>query len=276
MKGPAVAVGVLACAVAAALLGASALGGPAGTSYPRSIAALGDSITRAVNAEAAPGGAAARWSWATGSAVPSHYRRLLARTAGIGGNAYNDAVSGATMSGLDAQAAVAVGQNADYVTILMGANDVCAPSERTMTRVSAYRSQFERALRRLSRGLPEARIYVVSIPDVHRLWSILKGHAAARAAWQAYRSCQALLARPLSRARGDAARRARVRRRNIAFNAVLEAVCRRHARCRFDGHAVFKTRFVAADVSTLDYFHPSVAGQKKLAAVSWRATFAFG
>jgi len=32
---------------------------------------------------------------------------------------------------------------------------------------------------------------------------------------------------------------------------------------------------VRSDVSTRDYFHPSLAGQAKLASVTWAATFAF-
>jgi hypothetical protein len=43
--------------------------------------------------------------------------------------------------------------------------------------------------------------------------------------------------------------------------------------CRTDGGATYNTTFVASDVSTRDYFHPSVAGQTKLAAVSWSAGY---
>jgi hypothetical protein len=37
----------------------------------------------------------------------------------------------------------------------------------------------------------------------------------------------------------------------------------------------YNTAFVRSDVSTIDYFHPSVSGQAKLAAVTWGATFDF-
>jgi hypothetical protein len=50
---------------------------------------------------------------------------------------------------------------------------------------------------------------------------------------------------------------------------VLETVCARHPKCRYDGGAVFRIRWSRADVSTLDYYHPSVAGQRKIAAAVW-------
>ena len=38
---------------------------------------------------------------------------------------------------------------------------------------------------------------------------------------------------------------------------------------------MFDTAFVRSDVTTRDYFHPSVSGQAKLAALTWAATFDF-
>ena len=85
--------------------------------------------------------------------------------------------------------------------------------------------------------------------------------------------CQSLLAKPTSTASADVARRAAVRTRNLEFNAVLGATCSIFPRCRFDGNATFKAGFVASDVSTIDYFHPSVSGQAKLARVAWCALY---
>jgi hypothetical protein len=50
---------------------------------------------------------------------------------------------------------------------------------------------------------------------------------------------------------------------------VLETVCARHPKCRYDGGAVFRIRWSRADVSILDYYHPSVAGQRKIADAVW-------
>jgi hypothetical protein len=61
----------------------------------------------------------------------------------------------------------------------------------------------------------------------------------------------------------------------VADNLALSRVCAKFIHCRFDGNAAFNLQFVRSDVSTRDYFHPSVAGQAKAAAVTWAATFDF-
>jgi hypothetical protein len=46
-------------------------------------------------------------------------------------------------------------------------------------------------------------------------------------------------------------------------------VCATYAQCKFDGNAAFNHQFTVSDVSTTDYFHPSLQGQTNLAAGSW-------
>jgi hypothetical protein len=71
----------------------------------------------------------------------------------------------------------------------------------------------------------------------------------------------------------DDTTRAAVQARELEYNAALDAVCDLHPRCRWDENATYNTVFSTSDVSTVDYFHPSVAGQRKLAAVSWGASY---
>jgi hypothetical protein len=82
-----------------------------------------------------------------------------------------------------------------------------------------------------------------------------------------------MLANPLSTEQADVDRRLRVRQREIDFNDALLRVCAAYRQCRSDGGAVFNTAFTAADVSTRDYFHPSLAGQAKLAAGTWAVSY---
>jgi lysophospholipase L1-like esterase len=244
-------------------------------SYPRTMAATGDSITRAFNTGWLPftDNPAASWATGTDSRVNSHYLRLLGVTPSGKLTAYNDARSGARMQDLNGQVQRAVSQGAEYVTVLMGANDVCTSSEGSMTSVTNFRTQFTAAMNTLAAGAPRARVYVVSIPDVHHLWEILHTNYWARLTWDVFDICQSMLANAGSTDPADAARRERVRQRNIEFNDVLAQVCAQYAQCRFDGYAAFNTQFVTADVSTRDYFHPSIAGQAKGAAVSWQAGY---
>jgi hypothetical protein len=241
------------------------------------MASTGDSITRAFNTCSFPFTDCPANSWSTGTstAVNSHYRRILAANPLISGRNYNDAKTGARMVGLAGQVQSAIAQQAQYVTILMGANDVCTSSESTMTPVATLRSQLQTALTTLSAGLPNARIFVASIPDVYHLWQILHTNFAAVFTWSIGGICQSLLANPTSTSSTDQARRLRVRQRAIDDNAALTAVCAQFIHCRYDNGAVFGTQFQTSDVSTRDYFHPSVSGQTKLAAISWAATFNF-
>ncbi|MDE3095884.1 MAG: hypothetical protein KGK07_07775 [Chloroflexota bacterium] len=247
------------------------------TGYPNAMAATGDSITRAHQTCPVPGTDCPANSWSTGtnSAVDSQYLRILAANALINGNNFNDAVSGAKMAALNSQVQAAVSQHVSYITILMGANDVCTSSAATMTDVATYASQFQTAMDTLTAGLPDARIFVASIPDIYKLWQILHTNPTAATVWTNYGICQSMLANPTSMAQTDVDRRAFVRQRNIDFNTQLQQICAQYIHCRSDNNAVFNTAFAPADVSTVDYFHPSVAGQALGASVSWGATFDF-
>jgi lysophospholipase L1-like esterase len=258
------------------------LPGPEGASgetrgYPDSMAGLGDSMTRAMNPDPALYGDQPQYSWSTGdnSTVQSQYYRILQENSLISGNNYNDAVSGSKMADLNGQAQTAVSQGVEYVTILMGANDVCTPSEETMTSVETFRSQFDEAMDTLTSGLPDARIFVASIPDIYQLWFLLKDNPFAVWVWDFADICQSLLANPTSTAVADVDRRGRVQERNIAFNTQLSEVCGSYGHCRFDDNVVFDSELQVSAVSTRDYFHPSITGQKALAGLTWGATYNF-
>lgn len=241
---------------------------------PNSMASTGDSITRGFNACGFYVDCTSR-SWSTGdySTVNSHYLRILSKNSLIQGKNYNDAKTGAKMTDLNGQVTTAVSQGVDYVTILMGANDACTSSESTMTDVTTFRSQLDSALNTLSSGLPNARIFVVSIPDIYQLWNVGHTSSAAVAAWNGYKICQSMLANPTSTAQADVDRRARVRQRVIDYNTQLQQACSLHAHCLFDGDAVFNYAFKLSQISQWDYFHPNTTGQGVLADVTYRAGF---
>ena len=242
---------------------------------PESMASLGDSITRGFNACGWYYDCTSR-SWSTGSysTVNSHYRRILAKNPAISGKNHNDARSGAKASDMYGQAGTAVSQGVQYVTLLIGANDACTSSESTMTAVTTFRSQINSALSRLKSGLPNAKVYVVSIPDIKRLWHIGKDNSSARSAWSGFGICQSMLANPTSTSAEDEARRTRVRQRVVDFNTQLAQACAASGtNCTFDGNAIFNYPFVLSQVSGWDYFHPNTEGQRVLADVSYRAGF---
>ncbi len=240
-----------------------------------SMASVGDSITRAYNTCSSAFIDCPPNSWSTGTSVSvnSHYNRLLAANPAIAGKNFNDAVSGAKMADLNGQVTSVNARGVQYVTILMGGNDVCTSSESTMTSVADFASQFQAAMSTLTSGSPKAKIFVTSIPDVSNLYGVLKDNVSARFIWALFQICQSMLASPLSTTQSDVDRRARVTQRNVDFNTALATICSQYVNCKFDNNAVFNFKFQAADVSTRDYFHPSLSGQRRLACVSWGAGY---
>jgi len=245
--------------------------------WPNSMASTGDSITRGFNTGSVPFTDAPENSWSTGTnpSVNSHYWRILAANPAINGHSYNDAVTGAKMASLNGQMLNVNGQNVDYVTVLMGANDACTPTEAQMTTVATFRAQFQAALTTLSTGSPDARVFVGSVPNIYNLWYILHDNSSARTAWSLFSICQSMLVNPQSMAQADIDRRNRVNQRLVDFNTQLAEVCATDIHCRFDNNAIYNTLFTTDDVSTRDYFHPSIPGQAVLASASYRASFDF-
>jgi lysophospholipase L1-like esterase len=200
--------------------------------------------------------------------VYSHYRRLLTAAPQLAGNNHNDARSGAKMADLDGQLSAAATQKAEYVTILMGANDVCTSSISTMTPTATFENQFRTALGAFTAARPHARVFVSSIPDIYRLWFLLHTNWLAVATWKTFGICQSMLSTS-----NTEQQRQQVAAQEAADNAALQRVCSAFTQCRWDGYATYSTAFSAQDVSTVDYYHPSVTGQNHLAAVTWAAGY---
>ena len=260
---------VLLLVLAAAVLAPAANAAPP---FPTSMAAVGDSITRATDVCCWYGDHPAQ-SWSTGGGVldgiRSHYERIRAVQPAITGRNYNDARAGAKMRDAPGQAQVAVGQGARYVTILMGANDVCTSSISTMTSVADFRAQFTSTMNTLAQGLPAgSTVFVSSIPNVYQLWALFRNDPAAQLVWALAGICQSML----SPANSEQDRQT-VLTRERAFNQVLAEICGQYAMCRFDGGAVFGYTFTSGQVSRLDYFHPSRSGQAALASITWASSW---
>jgi hypothetical protein len=238
---------------------------------PASMAALGDSITRAYDVCCYYGDHPGQ-SWSTGSTsydgIASHYERIKRVNPAISGHAANDAVTGAKMAAAPDQAAQAANQHARYVTILLGANDLCTSSPDTMTSTDTFKAEFRQAMATLMGQSPQPYVFVSSIPNLHQLWQMLHTSSAARWVWSNFHICQSML----GATRTDSQRQ-QVVDQERAFNQILADGCRAYARCRWDNWAVYNYQFSASQVSTLDYFHPSLSGQAALARVTWAASW---
>src|SRR5918996_1916248 len=262
---------IIVVALVAALAGLVAQPAWAAPPLPSSMAAIGDSITRAYDVCCSYGDHPGQ-SWSTGSTgydgITSHYERIRQLNPAITGHAYNDAVSGAKMAAAPTQAGQAVSQGARYVTILLGANDLCTSSPSTMTSTATFRSQFSQAMATLMAQDRKPYVFVSSIPNLYQLWQVLHTHSLARWAWANFHICPSMLGGTPTETQ-----RQLVVDRERAFNRILADVCAQYLRCRWDGGAVYNYRFSASQVSTLDFFHPSLSGQAALARVTWAASW---
>ncbi len=253
-----------------ALLAPAAPASAAPPPLPTSMASVGDSITRAFNATFwgclftdCP---ANSWSTGTSSAVLSHSRQLAAKGAALTART-NYARTGAKVVELADQMSRAA--TAQYVTVLIGANDLCTPTVAGMTSVADFESRFRAGLAAYfsRKGPTEGLVFVSSIPDLDKLRKLGPSISGAVSTWTRLGICQSMLNTRATTADLDA-----VRAREAAFNGILQQECEVYVgRCRHDAGATFDTAFTRSDISTLDYFHPSLAGQNKLASVTWAA-----
>jgi lysophospholipase L1-like esterase len=238
---------------------------------PSSIASTGDSITRAFDIN---------WfhllsdspqdSWSTGysSSVTSQYERMLAGNAAISGHEFNDAKTGAKMVDLDGQVKTAASHGIQYLTILMGANDLCTSTAATMTPTATFTAQIRQALADFFATDPTAHVYVSSLPNLYQLWSVLHTNSSARNAWSTFGICQSML----SNSNTQTQRQGVVAQETADNQALLDA-CAQYANCRWDNYAGYNFTFPASDISTVDYFHPNIAGQNDIARITWAASY---
>ncbi|MDY0908703.1 SGNH/GDSL hydrolase family protein [Microbacterium sp. CFBP9034] len=238
------------------------------------MAGLGDSITQAMSTCSGLSNCPANsWSTGTTASVGSHLLRLRATAAPDTLVAYNNAVIGANSSGLLAQAQKAVTQKAQYVTIEIGANDACTRTVTAMTPTATFKANVQNALAALSQSTAAPQVFLASIPSLQRLYEVNKSNLSARFTWSLLGICQSMLANPSSTKAADVQRRAAVQARVNEYNVALAEVCAGFpAMCRYDGGTLANYVFVRTDISTRDYFHPSLAGQTKVAALTWPTT----
>ena len=219
----------MASMVAALLVLAIGVSSASAVKPPKVMASLGDSITRAFNAPNFGDNPANSWSTGTNPAVNSQFLRIQAIDPGRNPVAFNDARFGrADGRHAQAQAANAVAQGADYVTIEMGGNDACTPTIAQQTPTATYRAQFQAAIdtirTRAAEGLHLRRQHPQHQHPPHDLHEP-GPDPNALTRWSAFNVCQALLANPTSTAPADVQRRAHFQAQVIAYNEALADVC---------------------------------------------------
>ncbi|AZZ48269.1 SGNH/GDSL hydrolase family protein [Rathayibacter rathayi] len=270
-------------ALAAALIPVQAASACAPTSL--SVLSLGDSITQGYatcgSLEDCPQNS---WSTGTNPDVNSFATRLGAANPGTQITTANFANSGDVIAQVPSrvQEAVAAGVRADVVTLLVGGNDLCLPQNPvaadgyTMTPVDDFQAAAFAAITDIRMAWPTSHIVLSSMPDITKEWSVLKDGTGSLI-WTVSNACRTTRGvdtegKPLSRP-AAAASAAAATKRIKQYNSALKTACTLDGPlCDWDGGALTATPVTEDLITTTDYFHPSVAGQAKIAAVQWAAS----
>lgn len=263
---------------------------------PNRLASTGDSITEAINAEefnpftivtpnhwaSFVNGYHGFWESFFGRTdVDSHNQRITEAFGSEGRTNFLDALSGADSRDLADQAAAAVAQQATYVTLFMGHNDVCDDTFAAIPTDAEYEANVRAALDQFQTGLPSgATIYIIGLVDIYSLWQLgddldALGIIPCEVIWATTLLELFPCATMLSPANTEADRQF-TRGRNIAFNQILESLTAEYQLNDPHHHyhyteEVFNTQFVSRQVNDFDCFHPSAEGQRDLAMVSWES-----
>jgi lysophospholipase L1-like esterase len=251
---------------------------------PAMLAAIGDSYTQGYNVSTSALRDHPQYSWVVGTAKSDGVTSLLERFKALGASpvVVDAATSGRKM--IDAQRqvdlVVAEAQNLQrgqtaYVTFMLGINDLC---DDPKTPLADFTTQARTAVETLRVNLPPgSRLLMVPVPDYRHFRAITQADPTARAALLLYKNstrCAPFLGANSPTSIPDAEAIL------ASYNAALKAICDEenamtgpqvNLHCTYNEDLLSDRDFVIRDLSTVDYFHPSLTGQAKMAAAAWKA-----
>lgn len=274
LTGIVVVVGLVATLTASARVQKSKI--TAANSRERVIAVIGDSVSVGVGTGYFPKVAYPNNSWITGSnpLVVSHIQRL--QDAGLPVRSHNFAESGATImepeeprgdivpKSLAQQAQRVVEVAPDFITILMGGNDVCSWPVDDDVHTQEFLATITDTLDHLVANT-SGKIMMLAIPDMVRLAEIqLDGGCLG---------CRKMWARWCPRM-NDHSNLSQLRERVAEVNARLDEFSRSHPGRIYFFHWVNQVELLLEDIS-MDMLHPSIKGQRKIAEHTWQSANGF-
>ena len=232
------------------------------------VASMGDSITVAFSADI-PFKADPSVSWSTGEKlVPgfeSHLQKLKRHFPDALVQGKNFAKSGSTIEDVAAQVAQVNAVRADYVTLLIGANDVCDWTANYAASEKKFLDTLKQYLDSMITTNPNVRIVLSAIPDLIQVWSLSKDEASCQSVWKKI----PMLCTPVfGESATDGSRialKAHVRQTNAKIGELAKVYAKN---VRFTP-SVGTATLAKDDISTYDCFHPSVKGQNTLSQYTW-------
>jgi lysophospholipase L1-like esterase len=178
------------------------------------------------------------------------------------------------------------GQFPDYVTILIGANDVCAATADEMVTPDIYEQNVRDVVNLIHKENPNSKVLISALPDIESLRRTAKD--AKLVGWGRFAKCENLW----SRAQlcntltliEDPFERARVGLRIKEFNAILrklktvvdlgedeELSLARNPNVQV-AEKIYDTPFTS-DLLSVDCFHPNFDGQNLISELNWKSSW---
>lgn len=232
------------------------------------IGALGDSMSTGFNSFLPLNNK--RHSWSTGDSwirlVNSHYYRLKDALRGVQVVAYNYAVAGSRSRDLPRKAAELAALQPDYVTITMGANDACHEAPQTLANPERFTSAYRTALATLVAARPDVRIVIVPVVDLRQVYEFVNVEHSCHPLIDLRRLFCGPLMSPWATADE---RRLVLEAREVVNGEIARLAGEFPANVRVAWSAAEDGAMKVGDVSDIDCFHPSVAGQNLLAEKTW-------
>ena len=253
---------------------------------PTMLAAIGDSYSQAWSVSPSYKKDHPAFSWVVGTARGDGVFSLRERFEALGAQltVVDAATSGKKMSDASRQATTVATEAGKlppgsivYVTFELGTNDLC---DEPMTTATDFEAQLRSAVSILRAGLPAgSRILMLSVPDFSHFYDITQADPTARAALDLVansRRCPPFLGwdSPYSIQEAEATL--------ASYDSILVGVCgeieatdgpSNKLHCRSNATLLAELDFKIKDLSTVDYFHPSLSGQAKMAAAAWKAGY---
>ena len=238
----------------------------AGTEQPLVMATIGDSISAGFNAYYA--GDNRQLSWATGDANEPEFRSHRQRLAEVLDRevvAINEAIVGSVIWELERQVKRIVRYRPAYVTINVGANDLCTWPTNYESQLDYYESTLRSYVDQVIAANNSVKILLAPIPNMYNLWEVAHDKPACQERWDAIDLC-----RDLMDPNNTEADRQRFVDRWDAANDALDRIAADYPdHIRFERELAYET-FTWDEVAKLDCFHPSIKGQGRLAEMTWQ------
>lgn len=230
-----------------------------------SLVALGDSITTAFDAEGIFDNL--DYSWSTGTSTESrlisHYTRLKQSMPSVEIYEENLAVAGSLAADTMSQAQQMQTIHPNYVTLLTGANDLCAWIDQDSDSLQIFKQQLNATLDYLISQSPDVKILLVPIPNLANIYALgMANHCEEK--WSIFNICP----KYLSPNNTDVDRQLFLTSLDQANLAIYNVAQSRPQNIKF-ATGVDQARLTADHISKIDCFHPSVAGQNYLAQLTW-------